>query len=266
MFNWDYLILKLKRFKRVIILFIAVVLLSLLTHIPATATQPSTIRIAQLMTTPQTVEVLLKPLHKSSPSARFTDLEFKQISDYQTISPGRYYLAIKQQDKTIFEATYGIGVEDNYTLVLFGIDPSKSISKNNFWSSLQWIFGGVEATTINGYLPQARLLLDDVDRKSETTQIRIMHAAPGIAPLSINFQDQHIINLASQIQYPQVSQLTKIKPKSGQLILSINDSPIELVQKSIDFKANALTTVFITGSLSQCKSLDIRVAERTGNT
>lgn len=257
MFNWNYLTLKLRRFKRVAILFLTVILSILLTHLPATATQPSNIRIAQLMTTPQTVEVLLQPLHQPSPSLRLTDLAFKQISDYQTISPGRYHLVVKQQEKTIFEATYGIGVEDNYTIVVFGIDPSQSIPEKNLWSSLQWIFGGAEATMVNGYLPQARLLLDNVDRKSKTVQVRIMHAAPGIAPLSINFQGQNTINLASQIKYPQVSQLTTIRPKSGQLILSIKNSPIELLKETVDFKPNALTTVFITGSSSQCQSLTL---------
>ena len=260
MFNLSHLTIKYGKFKQ-IVAFLTTACLILLTHLPVTAAQPSTIRIAQLMATSEKLDVSWRSLDKSNTFLQFKNLSFKQITNYQILPPGRYRLEVKQQEKTIFEAIYGLGVEDDYTLVLVGIEPSKPISENQLWSNLQWIFGGAEATAINGYLPQARLLLDNVDRKSDTAQIRVMHAASGIVPLSVNFQGEKKIDLANKKKYPQVSQFTKLQPKSGKLILLISDSPLELIRQPINLKANALTTVFIAGGLSERNSLEILVAE-----
>ena len=249
--------------KRLLTIFLSVVLIVGLTQIPVAAQQEARLRIAPLIPNIALLDVRLQPVGQESP-LQLDNLPFKQITDYQSIMPGRYEVEVRSQDTLIMKKTYGIGVRGTYTLALFGIKPLTPVSeKRTLWANLKWIFGGVEATTSDGYLPQMHLLNDDFRGSEKNTKIRVMHAAPGVVALLVDLEDGKKTILAKGLQYPKVSKVKKVDPGEASLAVSMKSSPFKLIQNSTDLEANTMITAFVVGSVTNTNQLEVVIAENT---
>lgn len=235
-------------------------LLALVWQTAVSAQTPSQLRVAQMMPNAD-VTVQIQPETGDQPQV-LPSLAFQQVSDYQALPPGRYSLTVQIQDKTLLQTTYGLGASDRYTLALYGL-PTDQIQTNQrtFMAQLKWIFGGAEAHTTNGYLPQMKLLHDRVSSPSDAPQVRLVHLAPGAVPLQLDVEGQHRSLLSKRLSYPEASPAESVEGEATALAVRLESGQAAIARLPLSLKRRTLTDIFVVGGLTATQPIALLAAE-----
>ncbi len=242
-------------------LFLAIVVAALW-QTAAFAKAPAQIRVGQFISEAN-LSVQIQAQSGNDEAVMLSDLPYKQISAYQALPAGRYRLTVRSEDRTLLTATYGLGGSDRYTLALFGIPPEQAeTNPHTFMAQLKHIFGGVDAHSVNGYLPQMRLLSDKVSSQSDAPQVRLVHMAPGVVSLQMNIRGQSQSLLSRSLTYPCASDAAAVKGGEAiEVAIATPEGTAATSPVPLQLKAKTLTDIFVIGGLNAPQPLEIVVAE-----
>lgn len=255
-----------KHLQRLGIGLLAALLMTGLWSIAAFAKAPAQLRVGQFIPNAK-LTVQLQSQSGSQTATTLSNLTFKQISKYQSLSPGRYTLTVQTENQVLLRSTYGLGAGDRYTLALFGILPEQTATNpHTFMAQLKRIFGGAEAHIVNDYLPQMRLLHDKVSRQTNAPQVRLVHLAPGIVPLKIEIQGSAKTVLSKQLAYPRASEAEAIAGAARELAIVIHGGAAEIEPQRLALDPQTSTDIFAVGGLIAPQSVELVVADPVSKT
>lgn len=227
----------------------------------AFAKAPAQIRVGQFISEAN-LTVQIQAQSGNGEAVVLSDLPYRQISAYQALPAGRYRLTVRSADHTLLTATYGLGGGDRYTLALFGILPEQAeTNPHTFMTQLKYIFGGVDAHSVNGYLPQMRLLSDNVSSQSDAPQVRLVHLAPGIVSLQMNIRGQSQSLLSRSLTYPWASDAAAVAGGEAVEVAIATPETAATSPVPLRLEAKTLTDIFVIGGLNAPQPLEIVVAE-----
>lgn len=229
---------------------------------PSTASPtPAQVRVGQFIPVAE-VTVQLQSQSGDQDTSALPDLTYRQVSDYQSFSPGRYILTVQTGDQVLLQSTYGLGAGDRYTLALYGLLPEQSVTNpHTKIAQLKRIFGGVDADAVNGYLAQMALLHDKVSSQTDGPQVRLVHLAPGIVPVTMEIQAVAKTALSRQIAYPEASEAESVEGNAEDFAIEMHGGAVAIAPQPLALEPHTLTDIFVVGGLTAPQPIEIVVAK-----
>ncbi|MEC4986023.1 MAG: hypothetical protein SAJ37_08630 [Oscillatoria sp. PMC 1068.18] len=240
------------------------VLIAGLWQTPAVAKSPVLIRVGQFIAD---ADLSVQLQSQSHPEATVTlsSLKYKQISDDRSLPAGRYLVTVRANDRILLQSIYGLAAGDRYTLVLYGIQSeSTPTNARTAIAQLQYIFGGIDTHSVNGYLPQMRLLGDRFRSPSRNPQVRLLHLAPGVVPLKITLQAGSKPLLSQTLTYANSTQVTTIPREEVVLSASLHQQIPNVASLSLTLSPQTVNDIFIVGGLVNSPAVEVVVANSGG--
>ncbi|PSN18096.1 hypothetical protein C7271_14335 [filamentous cyanobacterium CCP5] len=250
-----------KHLKRLGLGLLAALLISGIWSTAAAAKEPAQVRVGQFIANAE-LTVQLQPQSGEQTAAILSNLTFKQISDYQSLPPGRYTLTVQAENQVLLRSTYGLGAGDRYTLTLYGLRPEQPVTNpRTFMAQLKRIFGGAEANAVNDYLPQMALLHDRASSQSDAPQVRLVHLAAGIVPITMEIQGVAKPLLSKQLAYPRASEAESVEGNVKGLAIALHGGEGAISSQPLPLTPQTLTDIFAVGGLTASQPIEIVVAD-----
>ncbi|MGC1308305.1 MAG: hypothetical protein WA885_13840 [Phormidesmis sp.] len=229
------------------------------------AKSPAQIRVGQFIADTE-LTVQFQPQSDKADAVTLSNLRYKQISDEQSLPTGRYIVTVRSKDQILLRSTYGLATGDRYTLLLYGIRSEQTaMNPHTFMAQLKHILGGVDTHTANGYLPQMRVLSDQLIMLSTAPQIRLMHLAPGVVPLEVTLQASGKSLLSKTLTYAGSNQVTAVDNKDVVLAVSPHAQASTVASSLLTLQPQTLTDIFVVGGLADSQPVEIIVADSQKN-
>lgn len=241
--------------------FFYIILLCLLTACTGSEKKKSQLRIGQFMINSENTEVIIKKKGSVKISKK---LQYKDLTDYDQVESGTYDIEVYNAGQIILKKTIGIGTNDTYTLIIYGIPvKSQELNQRSTKTKLLEMVQGSEVKSTNAYLPQLTILNDEFECGENEAKIRWIHLAPGVDKLSAKSRDieQDKTTRLSTLGYPEVSKNMVLSPGREKLTWSLKGKKVKVATKDIKTSSSILYTAFVLGEEnSYISNLEIKIA------
>ncbi|PVW15169.1 DUF4397 domain-containing protein [Marixanthomonas spongiae] len=209
--------------------------------------EPASLRIGQFLVSEKAVEITFQHQGNKAVSKIMT---YGDLTEYMTLTPGKYTVTVKINETVILEKKLGFGSKGTYTLFVCGIPSEKGkTNQTTLNNKLHNIVAGEEGITTNGNLPQLRVLNDTFESKDTEAKIRWIHAVPGLQPLSATLWNKKTNTKTSlaTLSYPLASKSKGVSSGAYSLTWKLKGKQLTTVSKNVVCKPKHLYTFFVIG-------------------
>ena len=197
-----------------------------------------------------TLSFTVNPTHRgvSTPSLR-SETSYGEVVEFQALPGGRYEAKVSSGGRELDRLRLGCDPGGYYTLIAFGLGSSNVDLPSTWRDRMKRIFGGVEARVDRGGLLQLKLLRDALGKDTESGYLRVVHAAPGVVPLSATIPTgQERTHMASELPYAGTGETRRISPGTRPVEVRFQGARLSTASTELEVRAAHLYTLIVIGS------------------